>query len=462
MNLRFLNAPIFRRSMVPAILAFAFGIGLGLVPDGHVAYACSCAPPPPPAEALAEADAVFHGTVVGMEVPEAGGLPMMKVTLAVHDVWKGIDSPTVTLETSLPNGANCGFFFEMGERYIVYAYEIEEKGALTTNICTRSRPYDAQEAEALGPPELPDGAGPPQDPPPAGCPRCAQPKPPLEAMEEAGTVFAGEVAAIRNLGPDENFDHIVTFNQLRYWKGPTTPEIQIRVPWSSWFCERQWNLAAFQAKERYIVYAYEDEGALSLRLCSRTALYDEAEARELGDSRAPERGDPPEEPEPEPCPPCAAPRDPKDWLEEAEAAFYGKVIEIEELGPDGDWARRVSFEASEVWKGPVERDYWVLIDAWAWHCSHSFSLDEEAFIFAEAGSMPNLYRVSICFGVVDVDPREALGPGTEVPAPGTTPDPLPPTPEPEPGEPTATVQIAPPLPVDGGTVYLPMLMMEQR
>ena len=51
------------------------------------AWACRCVPPPPPLDALAEADQVFHGTVVAIAVEEEGFAHF--VEFEVHEVWKG-------------------------------------------------------------------------------------------------------------------------------------------------------------------------------------------------------------------------------------------------------------------------------------------------------------------------------------------------------------------------------------
>ena len=56
------------------------------------AWACRCvAPPPPPLEALAEADHVFHGTVVAIAVEDEGFEHF--VEFEVHEVWKGSARP---------------------------------------------------------------------------------------------------------------------------------------------------------------------------------------------------------------------------------------------------------------------------------------------------------------------------------------------------------------------------------
>ena len=122
------------------------------------AWACTCIAPPPPQEALEASDAVFLGRVVQVR-RDASDINEghLFATIEVERTWKGGIGQRVTVQTA-PNSAMCGFYFQEGERYIVYA--AEQEGALTTNICTRSKA--AQQAEedlaALGTGEPPEEA----------------------------------------------------------------------------------------------------------------------------------------------------------------------------------------------------------------------------------------------------------------------------------------------------------------
>lgn len=99
--------------------------------------ACSCAPPPPPKAALEASAAVFSGKVVDVE--DIGDF-QRAVTIEVASTWKGVKGRKVTVQTA-KHGATCGFGFEKGKSYLVYAYETKQGEAkvLSTNLCTRTR-----------------------------------------------------------------------------------------------------------------------------------------------------------------------------------------------------------------------------------------------------------------------------------------------------------------------------------
>lgn len=61
----------------------------------------------------------------------------MEVTFAVRKAWKGVSSRRQTLVTGR-GGGDCGFEFQPGIDYLVYAYPPGQDGC-QTNICTRTR-----------------------------------------------------------------------------------------------------------------------------------------------------------------------------------------------------------------------------------------------------------------------------------------------------------------------------------
>lgn len=105
-----------------------------------IVAACSCIMPAPPMESMEASAAVFSGTAISVEGMGDGimtsGADPIEVTFAVSKVWKGPQTETITLTTPRDSAA-CGYPFEEGEEYLVYAYE-EENGALTTGLCTRT------------------------------------------------------------------------------------------------------------------------------------------------------------------------------------------------------------------------------------------------------------------------------------------------------------------------------------
>lgn len=113
------------------------------------AYACSCAPPPAPLLAMQTAAAVFAGTVLAVEEPGGGGMEVPRATFDVARVWKGPREDRISIAAA-PDAPLCGYTFERGREYLVYAYSTDT--GLATNICTRTRTLvDAQEdLAALG------------------------------------------------------------------------------------------------------------------------------------------------------------------------------------------------------------------------------------------------------------------------------------------------------------------------
>lgn len=102
---------------------------------------CSCARPEDAATELREADAVFTGRVVAVRDTAAGeghfpGPRLLHVTLRVDRAWKGVESDTVVVVTGV-TGADCGFPFRRGGRYLVFAYR-RPGGPLIAGICGRT------------------------------------------------------------------------------------------------------------------------------------------------------------------------------------------------------------------------------------------------------------------------------------------------------------------------------------
>jgi hypothetical protein len=145
------------------------GVVLMIVPLTRV-LACSCAGPGNPCSAAGRAAAVFTGTVLDIIEPARplpGGIgssamasrpavgsvasvprPFRMVRMQVGEVLTGIGSgqKQVEIVTGL-GGGDCGYAFQVGLDYVVYAYKNAE-GRLETGICSRTRPI-TQAAEDL-------------------------------------------------------------------------------------------------------------------------------------------------------------------------------------------------------------------------------------------------------------------------------------------------------------------------
>jgi hypothetical protein len=59
------------------------------------------------------------------------------VTFKVERMWRGPAVHTIKILTGW-GGGDCGYQFERGQRYLVYAY-VDRDGVLGTSICTRTR-----------------------------------------------------------------------------------------------------------------------------------------------------------------------------------------------------------------------------------------------------------------------------------------------------------------------------------
>jgi Tissue inhibitor of metalloproteinase/Carboxypeptidase regulatory-like domain len=106
--------------------------------------ACSCAPAGPPCQAFWQADAVFMATVKSKTVvpTQVDGetkstQQIVSVRFLVDEVYRGLlGGSDVEVLTGM-NSADCGFNFEKGKRYLVYAQEYQNK--FRTSICSRTR-----------------------------------------------------------------------------------------------------------------------------------------------------------------------------------------------------------------------------------------------------------------------------------------------------------------------------------
>ena len=104
------------------------------------AAACSCVMPPPPDQALNDASAVFSGEVIDISdnVKIINGYGKT-IRFQVDESWKGIEDGEVAINTG-NGGGDCGFEFEVGKSYLVYAVKSDmySPNTLTTTICNRT------------------------------------------------------------------------------------------------------------------------------------------------------------------------------------------------------------------------------------------------------------------------------------------------------------------------------------
>ena len=138
---------------------------------------CSCAPPGAPRVALDSSEAVFRARVIALDdrpipLPDISSLQgearqeaewaylrraieRLRVTLEVRRVWKGDVAERIDIYTA-NECCICGYPFERGKEYLIYAYRLPS-GRLATTICSRTRPMSRarEDLDALGPGTLP-------------------------------------------------------------------------------------------------------------------------------------------------------------------------------------------------------------------------------------------------------------------------------------------------------------------
>jgi hypothetical protein len=92
------------------------------------------------------ADLVFTGTVVRVDDPTNGvsfsTMDPLYWTFVVDGVEKGEVPDRVTVASAI-DGASCGYDFELGTRYRVYAADSDGNGQLTTGLGSGNRPLPA-------------------------------------------------------------------------------------------------------------------------------------------------------------------------------------------------------------------------------------------------------------------------------------------------------------------------------
>ncbi len=139
-----------RTSFIAIIpLIFAAVVAAILISPPRITYACSCMVPPGAAQARNDAAAVFSGRVTAVEGQREGTTPL-RVSIDIAQVWKGPMLNRTLLLTS-GSSASCGFDFQPGTDYLVYAFD--QDGQLATGLCTRTAPLDqaALDVAELGP-----------------------------------------------------------------------------------------------------------------------------------------------------------------------------------------------------------------------------------------------------------------------------------------------------------------------
>ncbi len=120
-------------------------------------YACSCSAPESVHEAYERATLVFEGRFINNEGDERDyALPH---NFLVSRIWTGPFVSSVTVYTGR-GGGDCGYPFEGGHSYLVYAHYVDPGEVFSTNICSRTRPIESagEDVAALGAGRVPPPA----------------------------------------------------------------------------------------------------------------------------------------------------------------------------------------------------------------------------------------------------------------------------------------------------------------
>jgi len=127
--------------------------------------ACSCMPYPDDPDAAVkqawpQADAIVSGTVSSSStVKESDRVEHVEVVLEVRRRWKGSVGQQLKVRTAADSAA-CGYNFEQGRQYLVFARRDPASNVYSTGLCTLTQPAidTAPLAEALGRMELKEDA----------------------------------------------------------------------------------------------------------------------------------------------------------------------------------------------------------------------------------------------------------------------------------------------------------------
>ena len=124
-----------RKILLPATILFFL-----LILNTENIFACSCVLPvgnlslkKQVENSYKTASAVFSAEVI--EISQQPNVYNVIIKLKVSKSWKRINSQEIILTTGR-GGGDCGYRFEIGKKYLVYAYG--ERNDLGTGICSRT------------------------------------------------------------------------------------------------------------------------------------------------------------------------------------------------------------------------------------------------------------------------------------------------------------------------------------
>jgi len=122
---------------VKTLLLFLVPCFLVIVFSSQKAFACSCLGRNTPVTEYKQVDAVFVGTVSKLGRRDST-FSDLRASFTISEGLKGAGSENIDVYTS-SQGTACGFPFEEGSTYLVYAHRDPQTKELSTSICGRTR-----------------------------------------------------------------------------------------------------------------------------------------------------------------------------------------------------------------------------------------------------------------------------------------------------------------------------------
>lgn len=125
-----------------ALLVSVLAMVIGLQAETDAA-ACTCmSPKRPTCEVWWQTSAIFVGRVTRIrtvsENTSDGRRVSKQVTLRVGERWQGLQGERDVVVRTGAGGGDCGFEFEQGKTYLVYAGQSTTSAQLETGICSRT------------------------------------------------------------------------------------------------------------------------------------------------------------------------------------------------------------------------------------------------------------------------------------------------------------------------------------
>ncbi len=117
------------------LIATILIVSMFVIAFSSLISACSCVNPGSVEQEVNESDAVFQGKVISVIKEGEMYKEKYKVIFNVSQGWKGEVNSVQEILTS-DSSAGCGYYFEEGKEYVVYARNVEEK--LQVDLCSRT------------------------------------------------------------------------------------------------------------------------------------------------------------------------------------------------------------------------------------------------------------------------------------------------------------------------------------